>query len=73
MATLHRTRMNMSIRFVAADHEWLHLETRYNYEDLRTGSIWFRHNFSVGKQLVLNLTPMVGGVSGRTSGIAPGC
>ena len=58
---------------VAADRGWLHLEARYNYEDLRTGSVWFGYNFSAGKQLVLNLTPMVGGVFGRTRGIAPGC
>jgi hypothetical protein len=58
---------------VAADHGWLHLEARYNYEDLRTGSVWFGYNFRAGKKLVLNLTPMIGGVFGRTTGIAPGC
>lgn len=58
---------------VGADHGWLHLEARYNYEDLRTGSVWFGYSFSTGKQLVLNLTMMVGGVFGRTTGIAPGC
>ena len=59
--------------FVTADHGWLHLEARYNYEDLRTGSIWLGYNFSAGKKVVLNLTPMIGGVFGRTTGIAPGC
>ena len=58
---------------VTADHGWLHLEARYNYENLRTGSVWFGYNFSAGKKLVLNVTPMVGGVFGQTSGIAPGC
>ena len=58
---------------VAADHGWLHLETRYNYENLRTASAWFGYNFSAGKELVLNVTPMIGGVFGRSSGIAPGC
>jgi hypothetical protein len=23
-----------------ADHHWLHLEARYNYENLHTGSLW---------------------------------
>ena len=55
-----------------ADHNWLHLEARYNYENLRTGSVWIGYNFSAGKNLVLNITPMIGGVFGRTNGIAPG-
>lgn len=56
-----------------ADHDWLHLEARYNDEDLHTGSLWVGYNFSAGKKLVLNVTPMIGGVFGRTNGIAPGC
>lgn len=56
-----------------ADRNWLHLETRYNYENLRTGSLWAGYNFSAGKNLVLDVTPMIGGVFGRTNGIAPGC
>ena len=55
-----------------ANRGWLHLEARYNYENLRTGSLWVGYNFSGGKQLVLNLTPMICGVFGRTTGIAPG-
>jgi len=58
---------------ITADHGWLHLEARYNYEDQRTGSVWLGYNFSAGKTLVLKLTPMIGGVFGRTKGIAPGC
>jgi hypothetical protein len=55
-----------------ADHNW-HLEARYNYEDLHTGSLWLGYDFTAGKKLVLTVTPMVGGVFGRTTGIAPGC
>jgi len=55
-----------------ADHNWLHLEARYNDEDLHTGSLWVGYSFSRGKKLVLNVTPMIGGVFGRTNGIAPG-
>src|SRR6476469_6272758 len=31
-----------------ADRNWLHLEARYNYEALKTGSFWLGYNFSVG-------------------------
>ena len=57
----------------AADRGWLHLEGRYDYENLRTGSVWVGYNFSAGKELMFSLTPMIGGVFGRTTGIAPGC
>jgi hypothetical protein len=55
-----------------ADRDWLHLEVRYNYEDLETGSVWLGYNFSGGKKLEWELTPMLGGVFGNTTGIAPG-
>ena len=57
---------------LAADRGWLHLEGRFNYEDLDTGSAWFGYNFSVGETITLELTPMVGAVFGNTAGIAPG-
>ena len=57
---------------VSADRGWLHLEARWNYEDLHTGSVWFGDGFSGGKTLEWELTPMIGGVFGDTSGIAPG-
>jgi hypothetical protein len=56
-----------------ADHKWLHLEARYNYENFRTGSLWAGYNFSWGKTWQFEITPMIGGVFGRTNGIAPGC
>jgi hypothetical protein len=55
-----------------ADRGWLHLEARYNYEDLETGSAWVGYNLSLGETVVLQVTPMLGGVFGRTTGIAPG-
>jgi len=58
---------------LTADHNWLHLEARYNYEDQRTGSLWAGYNFSVGKKLQFAVTPMIGGVFGDVTGIAPGC
>src|SRR5271157_2894377 len=57
----------------SANRNWLHLEARYNSENLHTGSLWAGYNFSWGKKLVLDVTPMIGGVFGRTTGIAPGC
>lgn len=56
-----------------ADHNWLHLEARYNYENFRTGSLWAGYNFSWGKTWQFAVTPMIGGVFGRTNGIALGC
>jgi hypothetical protein len=56
-----------------ADHNWLHLEARYNYENLRTGSLWAGYNFAWGSTWKFEVTPMIGGVFGRTDGIAPGC
>jgi hypothetical protein len=55
-----------------ADRGWLHLEARYNYENLKTGSAWIGYNFSGGKKLEWEITPMLGGVFGETAGIAPG-
>jgi hypothetical protein len=55
-----------------ADRGWLHLEARYNYEDLRTGSLWLGYNFSAGEKLALEFTAMLGGVMGDTAGLAPG-
>ena len=55
-----------------ADRNWVHLEARYNYEDLKTGSAWVGYNFTAGKRLTLEITPMVGAVFGATTGIAPG-
>jgi hypothetical protein len=57
---------------IIADREWLHLEARHNYEDLETGSLWVGYNFSIGDKISLNITPMLGGVFGKTNGIAPG-
>jgi hypothetical protein len=56
----------------AADRLWLHLEARYNYEDLETGSVWLGYNYSIGERLTLTMTPLFGGVIGKTTGIAFG-
>ena len=50
----------------------LHLEARYNYEDLKTASVWIGYNIYGGEELEYFITPMVGGAFGRTNGITPG-
>lgn len=57
---------------LTADHQWLHLEARYNYENQQTGSLWAGYNFSVGHRVTLEVTPMFGVVFGKTTGVAPG-
>jgi hypothetical protein len=57
---------------VTADRGAFHLEARYNYEGLDTGSFWLGANFEFGKTVAFEITPMVGGVVGHTYGVAPG-
>ena len=56
----------------SANNDKLHLEARYNYEDLKTASAWIGYNLFGGNEFEYFITPMVGGVVGRTNGIAPG-
>jgi hypothetical protein len=55
-----------------ADGGKLHLEARWNYEAQDTGSLWAGWNYSTGKSVTLDVTPMLGAVIGDTDGIAPG-
>ena len=55
-----------------ADRGRVHFGARYNYEDQETGSLWVGYNFSAGDKLALEVTPMIGGVFGNTTGVAPG-
>lgn len=57
---------------VTADHASLHFEGRYNYEALETGSLWVGYNFRLGETLVFEAVPMLGGVFGNLTGVAPG-
>jgi hypothetical protein len=57
---------------VYADRGGLHLELRYNYEDLDTAALFAGWTFEYGDELALGLTPMLGAVAGDTDGIAPG-
>lgn len=55
-----------------ADKDQLHLEARYNYEELKTFSGWAGYNFSGGKDFTYRIVPMAGIVAGRITGLAPG-
>jgi hypothetical protein len=57
---------------ITADKGKLHLEARYNYEDLKTFSGWIGYNFSGGEEFEYLITPIFGGALERTNGIAPG-
>lgn len=55
-----------------ADKSRLHLEARYNYEELETFSIWAGYNITGGKKFQYTIVPMAGGLAGRINGFAPG-
>ncbi|MGL6268892.1 MAG: hypothetical protein ACRC2O_13260 [Chitinophagaceae bacterium] len=57
---------------VNIDKNELHLESRYNYEDLKTISFFGGYNFTGGNKLQYVITPILGVVMGNTDGIAPG-
>lgn len=50
----------------------LHLELRFNYEDLDTLSFFTGWTFVGGEELTWAVTPMLGFVGGDTDGVAPG-
>jgi hypothetical protein len=57
---------------LTADRDRLHLEVRYNYEALDTGSAWVGYNLAGGDRVAWELTPMIGGVFGDVVAVAPG-
>ena len=71
-ADLYFTDPFILLPIFSANKEKLHFEARYNYEDLKTFSGWVGYNFYDGEEFEYFITPMVGGVVGRTDGIAPG-
>jgi hypothetical protein len=62
---------NYLMGIASGDLAWLHVEGRYNYEALHTGSAFGGVNLGWGQRLHLAVTPMVGGVFGRLDGVAP--
>lgn len=55
-----------------ADHKKVHLEARYNYEDVKTASVFGGYRIETGRKLFLSIIPMVGFAVGNTDGIIPG-
>jgi hypothetical protein len=60
------------LAIATAERGQLHLEARYNYEALDTGSLFAGWKFSGGDKLTYDMTPIIGAVFGATQGIAPG-
>lgn len=54
-----------------ADVRLLHVEARYNYEALRSGSAFVGLNARWGDRLHIVFTPMFGGVAGDLDGLVP--
>lgn len=54
-----------------ADYKKLHLEARYNYEDLYTTSAFGGWRFERGNKFVFGATPMLGFAVGNTNGLVP--
>src|SRR5262245_45512640 len=57
---------------VTAERGALHLEGRFNYESLETGSVWGGYTFGGGETLAWEIKPLLGAVFGETAGVAPG-
>ena len=56
---------------VTGDAGTLHLEGRYNYEDINTLSLFGGYNITVGNKLLWEVTPMIGVAFGETNGFIP--
>ena len=63
---------NLLTVIATADHKKLHFETRYNYEDEETGSVFAGWRFEANGKVAFEAVPMLGFVFGNTNGIAPG-
>ena len=58
---------------VLSDHSSLHIESRYNYEDINSLSVFAGWNFERQyNKLDITVIPMAGAVVGHTNGILPG-
>ena len=55
-----------------ADYKSLHLEARYNYEDINTASIFAGWTFGKDGKFSYSVTPMAGIAAGNSNGVLPG-
>ena len=62
---------NFLLLQASADRGPLHLELRYNYENLETGSAWIGWTVEGGESVAFFITPMLGVLAGETREFAP--
>ena len=67
-----RNQDDFMLAVARADRGQLHVEARYNYEAIDSGSLFIGWKFSGGKKLTWELTPILGAVFGQKEGVAPG-
>ena len=67
-----RNQDDFTLAVATADRGQLHLEARYNYEAIDSGSLFVGRKFSGGEKLTWEVTPILGAVFGQKEGIAPG-
>lgn len=67
-----RSQDDFTLAVLRADRGSLHLEARYNYEAMDSGSIFAGWTFEGGDKLTWAMTPMFGVVFGQKEGFAPG-
>jgi hypothetical protein len=70
--TYARNGENYTSAIAVADRGPLHLEARYNYESIGARSAFAGWTFAGGDGFSWELTPLLGGVWGTTSGFVPG-
>jgi hypothetical protein len=67
-----RDQDDFTLAVATADRGPLHIEARYNYEAIDSGSLFVGWKFSGGEKLTWEVTPILGAVFGQKEGIAPG-
>jgi hypothetical protein len=67
-----RNQDDFTLAVARADRGALHIEARYNYEAIDSGSLFVGWKFSGGNKLTWEVTPILGAVFGQKEGIAPG-
>jgi hypothetical protein len=67
-----RNQDDFTLAVATAERGPLHLEARYNYEAIDSGSLFVGWKFTGGSKLTWELTPIVGAVFGQKEGVAPG-
>ena len=67
-----RNQDDFTLAVATAEKGPLHLEARYNYEAIDSGSLFVGWKFTGGNKLTWEVTPILGAVFGQKEGVAPG-